>query len=988
MISFDDYGGSDNNINLSPIYNSLSTINEYISTLSNNIVNNYYTTFSYDSLINSGTIMSISRPYLQTFTPSDGIYQYNISGDVNVSDLASIAIIHGDVNSFVGSEISNIDKLEVKNVNTIKNINFNVSDILINGNDFESNILTNGVNNISLQIDSCKGNNFNSNIMNNISFVSLFNNTFSNINDLRLNGKFMTANKCVVSKLNADAFTLLTNTLDANALNVSFYSATKNSFSNFIGHINGVRMNSNTFKGVVDDINAYAMYGNSMALDDLNIVADTFTGNTGTISVMFGVNGYYQKNLLNHFDLQLIGVKMDNNTLNIYGILDCDFDSISHNEITNTIGDIKALSIMTNSFKNYYLQLKANTINSNLLSADRLELSGGKAENNDIKCKVMKADFFTFQNNTISETSHGYYDISAVSFNNNSTITYNSGEYNSLFAMSAQSNDFVASLGYYNIYTLHDNNFKYGTLNINIDSATNNTFSWQNHLNITGNQIQSNVFSDINIVDLNVNSLNSLNSFNSISKLYLKYNLHNQQQTFNDIKSLYTPDYFTSSDNSYSVSKFYIENIDSLFDTAGSYTFSEDISKMYAQYVPFSLLKPGNVISPDYMKTFNSSDGNYQYNISGICPGSTTTMINVSGDILNILGNYTLKDLDTLKSYSQVNLKCDLMSSCVFDKSVSNFNITANVIEGCNFLLTYPQFNITANAASNGMLCAYNANININTLSRFSPISIKNNALISCNSISGLNLYSGNRTMYVNEIQSLTVQYGNLANINVINGISNLTLNRVSTAKINCNWLDGGEIYSINSLKLNTPDDFIVGLKIHDVSSAKINCSAIAYPLLDEFKYSGIGNMTITGNLENMNFYRISELVIENATLNKCTFDFITSLKLKNVSINDNVLINMISNCDLYDVNEINTDGLTLSNISYLKYPRFNTLSMNINMSDSKISFIDFKSIDFDRINVIKVHYSTMTHFHFTATKSNCYYNGCNWYMFETYSSN
>lgn len=886
MISLDDLienggSGSSGSVDLNPIYNQLSILSANTSSLSTAI----------DDLSNQDNYMINFTDV--TFSNSPKNYLYNISGDINVSDLASIAsandeyVIHGDINSFVGSNISDINKLEIGNINKIESVNISVPEISIRGNDFIGNSLT-SILNVSLQNKNCNSNYFSSNSLDNVAFDSFLDNTFSLISDLKLNGGNMTGNSLSCIKININAFNINTNMLYGHVLNANFRFATSNILNNYVALMNGLYLNTNLISDSVYNVNVLGMYNNTLSIQNLIGIINTFSANSSYVSEMNGICRYYSSNTLTHHNAQLLGSEMSKNVLEVKGILDCNYGgmfgnsilnsigkynaySISKNTFNNTIGEIqiaynmlsntitdvlinmscsiasenslsgqiqsiKGIALSKNSFSNSQLHLQARTLSSNSLTGSKFNISCEDVEYNSFKYHIINAEASSFKNNTLSNSYYGWIDISALTYTNNSMIQYG-GEYFSLMARWAQMNNFaVGGIGYFNALTLKYNTFNYGIMNVNLTSALNNTFLHQTILNVNGKSLYENSFSDVstlnvinnilysntltslssinitadylqsnefnkmNVVNIDVNSLESYNTFNDISKLYLKYKLKDEIQTFENISSLYTPDYFTFSDNSYSVGKFYIENIDTLFDSNGSYTFSEDISKMYAQYVPFSLLKPGSGGSAQpYMKAYNSTDGNWQYNLSGSLNNSDFKQ----NSNVCLFGPYSISGLTMTDSFNRFDINCNTIRIFSCNTMIKFMNITADsiyrlVLHSCGKL------DINAYSLSEGgMYSCSGANIKAHQISQFTPISLYGDLHFDAWNVDTVNFYSGNRTINIgNSCSSISINEGRYAEFSAV-AVYDLNASNISTLRITAGIINKANFENIQELDLN-----------------------------------------------------------------------------------------------------------------------------------------------------------------------------------------
>lgn len=106
MISFDDYGGSGGDVDLSPIYLSLGILKTN-------------TQMIYDSLTNMTGTITLSTPYLETYRTQNEVYMYNITGD-----LTGFSDTNKFVNGFINNIVSNSFYAVFMNIDFISRMSF------------------------------------------------------------------------------------------------------------------------------------------------------------------------------------------------------------------------------------------------------------------------------------------------------------------------------------------------------------------------------------------------------------------------------------------------------------------------------------------------------------------------------------------------------------------------------------------------------------------------------------------------------------------------------------------------------------------------------------------------------------------------------------------------------------------------------------------------------------------------------------------------
>ncbi len=973
MISFDDYGGGDGgSINLSPIYNSLSTINEYISTLSNNVVNNYYTTFSYDSIINSGTIMSISRPYLQDFTPSDGTYQYNISGNLDVSNLSfstdfnvlgAISNVSGTLTETNTIDLK-IDKFEnfsgVKIDNVLNNFKLSGENII---SDTISSIIRGEINadnisEIALNVDDL-----------NVSGVSFISNTITNSRLVNLNVNSIQKNLLSgnVYFINENAF------IDNTFKGVNLYNTGTNFVENYISQCNFLK-----------DENRYNYNNLYSYLTMANIFCDTFESNrmsnvdrVNLDAMTISKNVFTTANYMN-----VSCVNFTQNTITTGKIWNFNCDNIANNLIqSGAIYDINANDYKTNtinwadrfSFKG--MSISKNTI-KNLLNVN---IDGVNIKSNSIvgrthSSQVLFADFknaLDFESNTLSlakfQNIHVYHlwsnTISDFEYARHLAMTYHGNLIKNGNYLEATASLFWDGNTVSNIQTFH------GHANI-IEASYESIRSF----NINGQEIRNITLSSCEDAKLNFYNYNSNISLNDISNLYL-----NQYKTQSDI--------YYNNISRYIVGFAGTSNY--LFDSDWNYTLNSsilDTNNLYLSEVPYALLTKGGggstTYSMPYMKSYNSTDGNYQYNLSGSFNSQT---LNLNNSVNYLYGSWNIKDCSFSSNVGILDLKCADFATNTFDTvDYLTINVPGGVIGKNQFKdITSLSFNgmfvnnsITKvnNMEGKGMMFMYN--------SITGDFVNFNNGIVANNTLNGLN-YNLNNCLTIAENEF------NVSSVLNINAYDSMIANKFNgsfvsndfnkgTLNITCyntdllmNTMEKWNLVNINNGHCKFNNCAITNNDIVNITAGGIdNSGTITYSNIKTL------NLSVSGTISNAIFENIDYLNISAASLEKCTF---RSLKT----------------CDLFEVSGINVVGnnCDFSSIVSLKYPLLHPASISIDMYNGtqgtlpgdSILNIDFKSITYDLVSLIKASSATYIGLsnYFWGAASDCYWNGVNFMVFK-----
>lgn len=331
MISFDDYGGSGGNVDLSQIYLSLGVLKSN-------------TQMIWDSLTNGTGTITLSVPYLETYRTENEAYMYNISGDL--PSFSGNKYINGFYT--ISNQSFNNDLINLNYVNDCGYATFAGKSINISGSTFCSDVFS-----------SCDYVNLMANILNG--------NIFSQINYVNVSANSL--NSSATSIYNINSFESCTN------INVSFNSGT---FINF-------NKNSN--------INVSGMYGkflyaNSNLKAKLNFESlDTFIANSADIlnmtcwvmtSGLFkwigmgNINGYYMSipTFSNNVIINLTGLQLSQASIESNQFMNITCGDL----IENTISSCSNISIYCNRLINGSISNISNlTLNCNLLNLMNLK---------------------------------------------------------------------------------------------------------------------------------------------------------------------------------------------------------------------------------------------------------------------------------------------------------------------------------------------------------------------------------------------------------------------------------------------------------------------------------------------------------------------------------------------------------------------------------------------------------------------------------------
>ena len=966
MISFDDYGGGDgSNVNLSPIYNSLSTINEYISTLSNNVVNNsyYYTTLSYDSIVNSGTIMSISRPYLQDFTPSDGTYQYNISGDVDVSNLSfstdfnilgAISNVSGTltVNDTIDLKIDKFEnfskvsfddtiqylKLTGKNIinNTISSINKGVIDVsLISNQSLNANILNINALEITSNTFNCAG-------IASLNAVSIGENTLS-YNDYYLNANEIKYNKYSGLGFHASGSLFMNNTISNcrflqlnNLYNNNNYISTG---SNILGYGDG--FNTNTIKYAINLNLDYLSISKNNILSGYYMFLSAYRCNENTIKF--------------NQHLKFNGGNFNSNSINSAYIHDVQcYDYENNTETGGEYYNLKAYSVKNNDIKNQsIMDIAGALVSSNTISGgDRFSFKGMSISKNTINNLLnVNIDGVAIKSNSIAGRTHSSQVLfaefkNALDFESNtlSLVKFQSLHNYHLWGNIIDDFEYARHLAMtYHGNLIKNGNYLEATASLFWDGNTlSNIQTFHGHAGIIEASYE-------NIRSFNVDGSEIRNiTLSSCEDAKLNFYNYNSNISLNDISNLYLNQYKTQSDIYYNNISRYIVGFagtsNYLFDSNWNYTLDSsalDTNKLYLSEVPYALLtKGGSGGGSPYMKSYNSTDGVYQYNITGTY--DIWNLRQLQTLTLNGHLNITHNNLDTL-TFKYFNVDLEGYNSGWWLESMKQMKIN----NGDNFVF---------NTLRNGDFV--NVYGGIQSKNSFSGIHYLNQAVSS----NKQNTYLENRiykccipfefiknSISKNSINDITLvspytisSDWNSGNTFEHNGLNHIVAGGLYKNTFSDNQFDDIDVMTLNGNEFN--DDDYISLKAYSMNGnaftliegfnhlegifAQSNtfkygemCD-IKYYSMNANSYDSCYNMSISAVIDESNTYsNITKLNLNGYMLNEPVFSDISTLKLTAASLNGGT----IRNIDRFHVNKselINNFVYTYGVSSmYLEYP-------------------------------------------------------------------
>lgn len=366
MISFDDYGGSGGNVDLSPIYLSLGVLKSN-------------TQMIWDSLTNGTGTITLSVPYLETYRTENEAYMYNISGDL--PSFSGNKYINGFYT--ISNQSFNNDLINLNYVNDCGYATFAGKSINISGSTFCSDVFSN-----------CDYVNLMANILNG--------NIFSQINYVNVSAYSL--NSSATSIYNINSFESCTN------VNVSFNSGTFiNLNKNFCVNVSGIYgkfLYANSNVDVKLNLNSIDTIGINSA-DILNMTCWVMTSGTFNQIGMGNINGYVLRTITinSNVVMNLTGLQMLEASIysNQFMNITC------HQMFDNTINSASNISIMCSRLINVGISNVSNlTLNCNEFSDINLKTIG-----------CVNGSIYSAKGNTLSNCSVNLSGdiLSKVSFN-------------------------------------------------------------------------------------------------------------------------------------------------------------------------------------------------------------------------------------------------------------------------------------------------------------------------------------------------------------------------------------------------------------------------------------------------------------------------------------------------------------------------------------------------------------------------------------------
>lgn len=557
-----------------------------------------------------------------------------------------------------------------------------------------------------------------------------------------------------------------------------------------MGSFNGLTTNLNKIR--LDELGTYQ--SNNITLGDMNLTAQSILDNSF-------ISGYLNASgLISHNGFSSL------TSLNLTGNNIIKSNIINNNNIVNLNAD----TISRNSFTmDKIINISGNNVSSNILtSLTYLNLSGYGISYNTFNTILQSCiSGYNFASNSISDGRFGNFTLQYMDKN-----TFNKLSNLNLFtAMRVQGNSFNTAL---NLYLtglgFSGNNCNTGTLiNLNVESLWRNTFNGVSTVKINYDVYSSESNSNYKL------------SFSNIDRLYL---------------NKYIP---TSSNVYYSINKIVLGNPELIFNASSSYIYDSEIasSKVYLSEVPLSLLYTGQnggggSGSLDYMKKYELSDGNYQYNISYIpYTNAIETYTYSDTRILHIGGNCDLLQKEFSQRFDLVSINLNSLYWLTFG-SINQGLINANTIEyfRADSLALGGPLNINANLVSD-FACTVGtaAMFNMNAKTIFG-LSIEGKSAMPV--AEDLKLFAGhdigectfkklkNLTISAQAI-NLKLSIENCKNVFVdIPYINDITISNCENVSLYCDTLLSKSLYKISTLNVKAvePGNISWNLLISDAS--------------------------------------------------------------------------------------------------------------------------------------------------------------------------
>ena len=742
MISFDDFTNDEESVNLSPIYNSISALSSNSYELYTMITN------------------SPNNEYMKAYNSTAGNYQYNISGTLSRLGLS----------------------------NTYNNIegNYNISSCTFSK-----------YSSLCMNLKSMSNNLYSSNTLIDINWVSNRNNTYSSFIKLKAYGNYFTINT-IQSGILCDINCLyicdnyFANISDSN--NINCYEFARNAVSNSGNYnISVNRLSNNTFSNLIRvNLDYLTSYSNrkqpyifaSISTLQLNKYIPTSNSNNvnyanitnfvlGHPEDLFDSNGSFtqteldsNKVYLSEVPVSLLGgngttITYSTPYMKAYNSTDGNYQynisgTLNNLVLSNTFDKIEGnCKISSCTFSKYSsLGMKLNSMSNNLYTSNTFI---------DAKC-------FSNQQNTYSSF------IKLNAYGNYLTVnTIKSGRMCDINCLYVGGNHF------------ENNTF---SNNINCYEFAKNTVSDSGNYNISVIRLYNNTFSTLTRLNLDY-----LSSYSNSTSPYI----------FESISTLQLNKYIPASNNIryINITNYVLGHPEDLFDSNGIFTQTElDSNKVYLSEVPVSLLRGnGSTITyaTPYMKAYNSTDGNYQYNLSGSLNNSDFKQ----NSNVCLFGPYTISGLTMTDSFNRFDINCNVLNTFSCNKIIKFMNITADSISKM-VLNSCGKLDINAYSVSYGdVFSCSEANIKAHHVSQFSPISMYGDLHFDAWNVDTVNFYSGNRTINIgNSCSGISINEGRYADFSAV-AVYDLNASNISTLRITAGILNKANFENIQELDLN-----------------------------------------------------------------------------------------------------------------------------------------------------------------------------------------
>ena len=740
MISFDDFTNDGGSVNLSPIYYSISALSSNSYELYTMITN------------------SPNNEYMKAYNSTAGNYQYNISGTINrlalsntydnIEGIYNISSCTFSKYSSLGMNLKSMSDntyssntlIDVKCISNQKNIYSSFTKLNAYGINFSVNTIQSGKM-CDINCLYISGNYFaNNSSLNNINCYEIAKNTITNSGIYNIS----------INRLFYNTFSNLSR------VNLDYLTSFSNSSNPYIfGSISTLQLNK--YIPTSNNVN-YANITNFV----LGHPEDLFDSNGIFTQTELDSNKVY----LSEVPVSLLGgngttITYSTPYMKAYNSTDGNYQynisgTLNRLVLSNTYDNIEGIyNISSCTFSKYsslgmnLKNMSDNTYSSNTLIDIKCISNQKNIYSSFIKLKVY-GNYLTF--NTIQ--SGRMCDINCLYIGNN------------YFANNSSSN------------------------NINCYEFAKNTLTNSGVYNISVIRLFNNTFSNLTRVNLDY-----LTSYSNSTSPYI----------FENISTLQLNKYIPTSNNVMynNIINYVLGHPEELFNSNGIFTQTElDSNKVYLSEVPVSLLR-GNgttiTYSTPYMKAYNSTDGNYQYNLSG---SFGTSNFKQNSNVC-LFGPYTISGLTMTDSFNRFDINCNVLNTFSCNTMIKFMNITADSISKM-ILNSCGKLDMNAYSVSYGnMFSCSEANIKAHHVSQFTPISMYGDLHFDAWNVDTVNFYSGNRTINIgNSCSNISINEGRYAEFSAV-AVYDLNASNISTLRITAGILNKANFENIKELDLN-----------------------------------------------------------------------------------------------------------------------------------------------------------------------------------------